>query len=121
MRIYVAGPYSAESPAEIDYNVMAADFAARDIAAKGHSPFVPHTQSCGWEQDARFCYDDFLRIDFEWLEVCDAILYLGPSPGADKELEYAGILGLTVFRSVEEVPECMIRDTVAKCMEQGNL
>ena len=105
MRIYIAGPYSSVHRWEIRNNIARADRAARVIAAKGHTPFCPHTHTCNWQYDDRFTHDDFMRIDFEWLEQCHAILYLGPSPGADMELKHAQEIELTVFRSVQEIPD----------------
>jgi len=86
-------------------NVERADEAAQAIAAKGHFPFCPHTQTSGWEDDARFAYEDFLRIDLAWIARCDWLLFLGHSPGADRELEFAVECGMVVFHSAEEVPE----------------
>ena len=39
-----------------------------------------------------------------WLAQCEAILYLGPSKGADIELAEAERLGLKIYRSVSEIP-----------------
>jgi hypothetical protein len=47
---------------------------------------------------------DYLAWDLEWLAVCDALLYLASSPGADLELRWAQDLGKVIFRSVVEIP-----------------
>lgn len=88
-----------------DANVRAAVLAGKEIARRGHIPFVSHSMYAGWTEDDGLTYDDILRIDFEWLEQCHAILYLGPSPGADMELKHAQDIELTVYRSVEEIPD----------------
>jgi NAD-dependent oxidoreductase involved in siderophore biosynthesis len=38
------------------------------------------------------------------LECCEALLLLGPSPGANVERAWAERLGLPIYTSVEEVP-----------------
>jgi hypothetical protein len=48
-------------------------------------------------------WQDYMRLDLEWLKVCDALLFLGPSKGADMELQYALKAGIRVFRSLSEI------------------
>jgi len=103
-RIYVAGPYSSEHPEEVSLNVQQAEQAGRDLLAKGHFPFVPHCMTAGWETDHRLDYEDFMRLAIAWLRQCDWLVYLAPSPGADRELAEAWARGMPVFYSVEEVP-----------------
>lgn len=102
--VYVAGAYSSEHPEEVSFNVRRAEQAGRDLLAKGHIPFVPHAHSHGWETDRRFDYEDFMALALAWLRKCDWLLYLGPSPGADRELAVARERGMPVFYSVDEVP-----------------
>ncbi len=107
MRIYVAGKYSGPTRAEIDRNVEKADEAAREIARRGHTPFCPHKLTDYWENDPVLTFEDFLRIDKDWLRFCDAILILDnwkDSRGATQELEYARALGLKIFWSLGDVP-----------------
>jgi hypothetical protein len=85
---------------------------AVDIALKlwkrGHRPYIPHlthyvdkraqqTGVCmGWE--------DYLEWDEAWIDVCDALLYLGDSNGAKREREYAERKGKTIFEDLDEIP-----------------
>ena len=46
------------------------------------------------------------RYGFEWLDVCDALFFIGESPGANNELKIAREKGLTIYMKLEEVPEC---------------
>ena len=46
-----------------------------------------------------------MEWDIEWLVECDALLFLGSSPGADIELKAAQELGLKIYYSTDEVPE----------------
>jgi hypothetical protein len=102
--IYISGPYSSPDPLKVAANIERADEATRALAAKGHYPFSPISQSAGWENDSRFCYEDFMRIDLAWVGKCEWFLFLGHSPGADRELAEAKERGLVVFESVDEVP-----------------
>lgn len=113
LKIYVAGPYTASTPALVLDNVHAALDAGIEIIRRGHVPFIPHlthwiekrnereTERHGF----RLVYEDYLRLDMVWLAECDAVLYLGSSPGADRELAVAEGRGLTVYRAVEDIPE----------------
>ena len=104
LRIMVIGPYSATSIFERYLNVSAASAAGRELLVLGHVPLVPHSMTANWEEDSRLAYADFLRLTCSWLAVCDAVLYLGASPGADWELAEAERLCLRVFRCIKEVP-----------------
>jgi hypothetical protein len=105
MRIYIAGPYGDQLPKDqIRRNVEAADNVARALAKMGHTPFCPHKMTWGWEDDPELDKDDFLRIDLEWLELCDALFFIAPSPGADIERREAERRGIKVFTKLEEVP-----------------
>jgi hypothetical protein len=45
-----------------------------------------------------------MKISLEQVMRCDWLLYLGPSKGADMELAAALSKGMTVFKSVDEIP-----------------
>ena len=109
MRIYIAGPLQAATPAEQSANIGRALMAATAMLKLGHTPYVPHL-TFYWDSfldghPDRPSYEDWLAYDFQWLAVCDAILYLGSSPGADRELEQARRLGLNIFFSIDDVPD----------------
>lgn len=109
LRIYVAGPYSGRDREEIDINVNKAVDAGIEIFLKGHFPYVPHltdlVDSRAKETGKELNWHDFIQWDMPWLKVCDALLYLGSSYGADLELEEAKRLRKRIFYSVEEVPK----------------
>lgn len=109
MIIYISGPYSAPTQAQVWNNVFAATDAGVEIREKGHYPLVPHLYD---EFDAmaklkgtNFTWQDYIDMDLAFLERCDALLYLGSSKGADIELARAKELGLPIFYSVDEVPD----------------
>ena len=106
LRIFVAGPYGDNEPSEIIIkNIQTASDVGKSLALKGHFPFIPHTMLQGWEKDKRFSTDTFKNIDFEWLDYCDALFLVAPSPGADVEMEIAKRKGLQIFKSLQEVQD----------------
>ena len=111
LRIYLAGPYSGSDRKEIERNVKHAIDAGIKIFLKGHFPYVPHLTDLvdlrAKEMGSEMTWHDFIRWDMPWLKVCDALLYLGKSKGADLELEEANRLGKQIFYSVDEIPELL--------------
>jgi len=100
MRIYVAGPYSK---GETAINVRNAILAGDKLLEMGHTPFIPHLTHF-WHYISPKPWDVWLKIDQDWLEVCDAVLRLdGESKGADLEVELAKKLGKPVYYSLEEL------------------
>jgi hypothetical protein len=106
--IYVAGPYTAPTDAGQQANTERAMRAGREILRRGHSPFIPHLTHffdlwCEREGGQRLPPTLYYEWDLEILRVCDALLYLAPSKGADRELAAAEFLGLTIFRTVDTI------------------
>ena len=106
--IYVAGPYTASDRQEIDRNVNRAIDIGIEIFNKGHFPYVPHLTDLvdkrAKELGKELSWGDFMVWDAPWLRVCDALLFVGESRGANIELEEARRLGKTIFYSSNEVP-----------------
>lgn len=106
MKIYVAGPYSHPTEEGRLANVRRALDAAVALIRAGHTPFVPHLSHYLDERaeatGARIDYEEWLRQDREWLDLCEGFLYLAPSPGADRELERANERKLLIRLSPEE-------------------
>ena len=109
LKIYIAGPYTAETETLRMENVNAAIDAAFKLFSKGHYPYIPHLTHFidlrAHEIGHSLAWEDYIAWDLPWVEACDAILYLKPSRGADLELEKARYLGKQVFYSVEDVAE----------------
>jgi len=111
MKIYVAGPYRAPHYKGVWNNVQKAIEVGVELAKKGHHPYIPHTNYF-WimhpsfdftpEEEFDFC----MKQDFEWLKVCDALFFIGPSEGANMELEMAKKMGMKIFTSLEQVTKC---------------
>lgn len=109
LKIYVAGPISAPTHAEVKANAERAIDAGIRLIYKGHHPFVPHLSV--WTNvlaqqsyTTEISWQTWMDIDDVFLQCCDALLYLGSSRGADIELARAKELGLKIYYSVEEVP-----------------
>lgn len=109
MLIYVAGPYSAETEAERVANVHLACLAGQQIIERGHWPFVPHLTHFfdAWVIKHRGLAHEpelYMKWDFAILERCDALLFLRPSPGANRELALAWERGKLVYLAIDEIP-----------------
>jgi hypothetical protein len=107
--IYVAGPYSAETEHEVNDNICRACAAGKAIIDRGHWPLIPHLNAVYdlWYEDhygQRPDYELFMRWDLALLERCDGLLYLAPSPGADRERALAWEWGKVVWMRVEDIP-----------------
>jgi hypothetical protein len=120
MKIYVAGPYSApigtaigEVRQKIEENIAEADSFARRLVDLGHTPFVPHTMMRSWEDEKGVDRKAVERICNEWIAQCDALLFLGSSPGANIEKAIAESLGLPIFTR-ESLPSIKALDTAKK-------
>ena len=107
--IYVAGPYTANQREEIDSNVNRAIDVGIEIFNKGHFPYVPHLTDLvdkrAKEVGMEMSWSDFMAWDAPWLEVCDALFFVGESKGANIELEKARRMGKTIFFCSEDIPQ----------------
>lgn len=108
MRIYVAGPYSAATVEGREANTMRAMRAGLILMQRGHDPYVPHLSHFldleAPQLGLRFTWDDWMMLSNQWLQQCDALLYLGSSRGADMELAWATDWGLKIYRNLLDVP-----------------
>ena len=109
LRIYIAGPYSGPDRKTIKTNVNRAIDAGIEVFLRGHFPYIPHlTDLVDWrakETGKELTWHEFILWDLPWLEVCDALLYLSNSKGADLELEKAKSLGKRIFYSIDDIPQ----------------
>ena len=116
MKIYVAGPYTGSTRAEVEANVARAIDAGIELFRRGHQPYVPHLTDLvdqrARETGREMSWEDFMAWDAPWLQASDALLLLAESRGALIELREALMelreaerLGKTIFRSLDEVRE----------------
>lgn len=109
MRIFVCSPYSAPLPETRIRNVHRSLEAAVLLIHKGHEPFAPLTSHyidrLSHTLGTPITYERWMAWSLCWLAQCDAMLVLGASPGADREVARALELGIPVYDRVEDVPE----------------
>ena len=99
MRVYIASPYSLGDPVR---NVRNSLLAADRLVVLGHTPFVP-LLSHFWHFFSPKDYETWMRMDLEWVAVCDALIRLeGESAGADREMQEALDHDIPVFYSLTE-------------------
>jgi hypothetical protein len=111
LKIYIAGPYSADCAKCIHANVISAIDAGIELWKKGHNPYIPHLTHFV-DQRAKItntpmAWNDYIEWDKVWLETCDALLFLGSSKGANLELDLAKKMGKRIFFSINSVPEAV--------------
>jgi nucleoside 2-deoxyribosyltransferase len=95
-RIYLAGPIGHD-PMKTARNSLDAIMYAEQLALLGANVFVPH-MTLPWQQIYPKSYEQMMTYDFEWIDVCDAIVrFPGDSPGAEREVAYAKTIDIPVF------------------------
>lgn len=114
-RVYIAGPISKGNQYHNCVNGVLANI---HVMQNGGLPFCPHLSAltdmiafavslANPERDA-ITYDDWLEMDFEWIESCDILLRIpGESSGADREVEHAEKHGLIVVFGIEHFKEAV--------------
>jgi hypothetical protein len=108
IRVYIASPYTnGWMPTMVKLQLDM----AQNLLDEGYFPYPPllnHFQ----EIYSNRTEHEWLKLDFVFLKVCDAVLRLFPldkdgkeipSSGADQEIELAIKEGIPVFYSIEEL------------------
>lgn len=100
IKVYIASPYTL---GDVAVNVKVQMDCANKLMDLGFAPFVPlysHFQHMAHPRP----YEDWIRLDKEWVLACDAVLRLdGKSSGADGEVELAKSNNIPVFYYIEEL------------------
>lgn len=110
IRVYVAGPYSADNVLDVLKNIGRGEKACAELFAKGYAPFCPwHDKSYVIDNpEADFKVSQFYAYSLAWLEVSDAVVLLPGwerSKGTIAEVDRAEQLGIPVYYSVAELLE----------------
>lgn len=107
-KIYIAGKLSAPTFEGMEKNVYTAIDAWIEVYKKGHFPYLPHTtffvNNRATQHGVNIPWEDWLTQDKVWLDLCDALLYLSPSTGADLEKNMAEKLGKKIYYAITEIP-----------------
>jgi len=102
IKVYIASPYTK---GDVAVNVKKQLDVANELIINGFAPFAPlysHFQHMAHPRP----YEDWIRLDLEWVKVCDCVLRLeGESTGADGEVDLAKKLNIPVFYSLNELYE----------------
>jgi nucleoside 2-deoxyribosyltransferase len=100
IKVYVASPYTL---GDVAVNVKRQIDAVDELMNKGFAPFAPlysHFQHMIHPRS----YQDWIKVDLEWVKVCDCVLRLeGESSGADGEVKLAKELNIPVYYSFDEL------------------
>ncbi len=110
LRIFIAGPYTGESLEETEKNVRDAIDVALVIKERGHFPFIPHLfhyidayiAESHWHRPIN--YEGWMEWCGVYLDSCNALFFLGPSPGTNREIVRAASAGKTIYTSVTDIP-----------------
>ena len=102
MKCYISGPMRL---GHWHLNLRQGIDAAEALFVSGITPVCPQL-SFLWDVIYPHTFEDWLRIDLELVEACDALLRLpGQSEGADREVAKAHELGIPVFLNIPQVLE----------------
>ncbi len=114
MKIYVTGPYTADTPDGVRANVERAMSVTIMCIRKGHTVFCPHLSHYlhlhALGAGIEIPYTEWLRQDLALLPHCDALVAtqgedaMLASKGSVIEREAALIHGLILYAGPEDVP-----------------
>jgi hypothetical protein len=107
MIIAVAGKYSAETSEEKQKNFDAMNEAAARLLEKGHTPLIGINAALPVVERAEVAdkYEAIMQISMAVVSVCDAILVISNSKGADRERDFFVENDKPVYHSIEEIPQ----------------
>ena len=105
MRIYCAGKLNGSDATEYLRNVHKMISVALELKRKGHSPYVPALDLLIGIVAGDWDYKDYANLNMDFVDVCEALFYISPSFGADKELARAKELGKIIYTEMGQVPD----------------
>ena len=100
IKVYVACPYTLGDVAENVKNAIAVTEELYNMGVNPFNPLLSHFHQMAFPRS----YNDWMRVDYDWIDVCDAVLRIpGISEGADMETRYARNHGKPVFNSIVDL------------------
>jgi len=110
LRVYVAGPYSANNVIDVLKNIGRGQDMCAELFSLGFAPFCPwHDKSYVSDRyDDDFTVQQFYDYSIAWLKVSDAVLLIGnwkSSKGTLAEIEVAKIRNMPIFESLAALIE----------------
>ena len=111
IKVYVAGPYSANNVIDVLKNIGRGEKACAKLFVNGFAPFCPwHDKSFVTDNsEYDFTVEQFYDYSLAWLKVSDLMLVLDgwkDSKGTLEEMKVAKELNIPIFFDIEEVIEC---------------
>jgi hypothetical protein len=106
--IYIAGPYGADTPWDVEQNVRRAEEVSLAVAECGAMPLCPHTNTRFF--DGQLTHDFWLEGTMELMRRCDAVLFIDnwrDSHGSVGEWDEAEALDMPRFDGFDEFAEWM--------------
>lgn len=112
-KIYIAGKYSSKNDlkSEIQDNIYKARQSQVKLYTLGWNVFCPHQMTANFDDytivNPKLNYEFWMKIDQEWLAMCDAIFMLKDwenSSGSVREHEYARQHNLKIFYEIDGWP-----------------
>lgn len=106
--IAVAGPYTASTAEQRQQNLDAMNEAAARLLEKGYIPIIGVNAALPVVEKAQITNkaEAIMAISMAVMEVCEGILLIGESPGANRERDLVQAKGYPVYYSLEDVPNC---------------
>ncbi len=106
MLIMVSGPTSAESEEARAERLRRLNRAAAEVLRRGHTPVVGVNAAAPVVEQAEVedRYEAIMLICRALAERCDAVLLVGESEGACREVEVFERRGRPVYRALEDIP-----------------
>ena len=115
-KVYVAGPFTADSKEAIQENVETAFHHATILKREGFTPFIPHLLFYyeRWHKNTFgyfLEYEEAMEWDEAFLTDCDVLYVIARSPGVDREIERAKELGIPIHYAsdkLEDLHKCTL-------------
>lgn len=113
--VYIAGPYRAEHPYQIQQNINNAWNTGVEICKLGYYPVVPHLSTMHME--GLGTPEFFIEATLEVMRRCDAVLVcpnFEKSKGTLGEIKEANKLGIPVFYTILGLQEYFLKKELEK-------
>lgn len=109
LKVYVAGPYSADNVITVLENIRAGIKMAKDVFIAGFAPFCPwldYHYTLALADGEKLTVEQYYAYSMAWLRASDAVLILPGwenSNGTKAEMREAVELGIPVFHDITEL------------------
>ena len=111
MRIYIAGPYSADNVISVLDNIREGIRLSTQVLLLGHSPFCPWLDflfQLFLRENEALAIKDYYRYSIDWLLVSDVLLVMPEwrnSGGTAEEIVQAFNAGIPIVFDIGDLPK----------------